>query len=159
MEDIEKILKNQEKAMSKVLGVGSFSKKLKTSKSQRKPINKNLRDNVWLKYIGNKPEAKCYCCKIRPIHITHFDVGHNKAVSKGGYNNIENLRPICSPCNKGMGTKSIEWYRKKYYTKPSDKPKVIKKKPVSKKLRPTPNPESNNPIFPSFQEPKIDFKF
>lgn len=95
--------------------------------SSRKAIGKPLRDQVWLKYIGNKAQGKCYCCKIRTIHITDFQVGHNKAVAKGGSNNIANLRPICGPCNRAMRTKSIEWYRKKYFAKPSANRKIIKK--------------------------------
>lgn len=85
-------------------------------KPKRKPINKNLRDSVWLKYMGNKAEGKCYCCQIRTIHITDFQVGHNKAVAKGGNNDISNLRPICGPCNRGMGTMSIEKYKNKYFS-------------------------------------------
>lgn len=92
----------------------------------RKPLGKPLRDQVWLKYMGNKAQGKCYCCRIRMIHVTDFHVGHNKAVAKGGKNNISNLRPICGPCNRGMGTKSVEWYRKKYFSK------GIKKKPTKK---------------------------
>ena len=102
----------------------------------RKPIGKSLRDQVWLKYMGNKAQGKCYCCKIRPIHMTDFQVGHNKAVAKGGKNNISNLRPICGPCNRGMRTKSIEWYRKKYFAK-------TKSKKGSKKIR------KNKPRIPS----------
>jgi len=126
--------KRIEKALGRGFDFGYGGK----SPPTRKPINKNLRDNVWLKYMGKKAEGKCYCCRIRPIHITHFDVGHNKAVSKGGYNNIENLRPICGPCNKGMRTKSIEWYRAKYYAKPrTPKPKKPKSK---RRKRTTQNP-------------------
>ncbi len=88
----------------------------KIKQTARKKINKDLREKVWLKYMKNKVLGKCYCCKIKPIHFTDFEVGHNKAVSKGGSNNINNLRPICRSCNKGMGTKTIEWYRNKYYS-------------------------------------------
>ena len=76
--------------------------------------------------MGNKAQGKCYCCKIRTIHITDFQVGHNKAVSKGGKNHISNLRPICGPCNRSMGTRSIEWYREEYFAKGG------KKKPTKK---------------------------
>ena len=104
-----------------------------TQKKPRRQIDKNTRDAVWLKYIGNKVEGKCYCCKIRTIHITNFQVGHNKAVAKGGKDNINNLRPICGPCNRGMGTMSIEQYRKKYFAKPTKKKTGAKKKTTKKK--------------------------
>lgn len=93
---------------------------------KRRQIDKNTRDAVWIKYMGNKAEGKCYCCKIRTIHITDFQVGHNKAVARGGSDNISNLRPICGPCNRGMGTMSIEKYREKYFT---NKSSMSKKEP------------------------------
>ena len=96
--------------------------------NKRKPISKGLRDIVWLKYMGNKMQGKCYCCKIKPIHNMDFQVGHNKSVYCGGTNHINNLRPICRSCNNAMGIKSIEWYKNKYYGKPTKKSKPIKKK-------------------------------
>ena len=111
----------------------------KPSGGRRKPIGKPLRDQVWLKYMGNKAQGKCYCCKIRTIHITDFHVGHNRAVAKSGKNNIFNLRPICGPCNRGMGTKSIEWYRKKFFSK-GGKKKPTKKSRTRKGPRKPANP-------------------
>jgi hypothetical protein len=74
-----------------------------------------VKDTVWSKYIGaNKAEGKCYVCG-RIIHITEFDLGHNKAVSRGGGNNISNLRPICRTCNSSMGTTSIETFKARHF--------------------------------------------
>lgn len=100
-------------------------------------ISKSLRDQVWMKYMGNKAQGKCYCCRIRPIHYTDFQVGHNKARAKGGKNNISNLRPICGPCNRGMRIMSIEQYRKKHFTKPT-KSKRSSKKGATKRKTATP---------------------
>ena len=84
-------------------------------KKARRKIPKTLKDMVWTKYVGmNKAEGKCYVCK-RTIHITEFEVGHNKAVAKGGSNQLTNLRPICRKCNSSMGTMSIEVFKKKYF--------------------------------------------
>ena len=67
-------------------------------------------------YIGaTKRVGKCYCCEWRPITYTDFEVGHNKAVAKGGKDNISNLRPICRQCNRSMRTMSIEQYKKKFH--------------------------------------------
>jgi hypothetical protein len=106
-----------------------------SGKPKRKPIGKSLRHQVWLKYMHNKAEGKCYCCRIRSIHVTDFQVGHNKAVAKGGKDHISNLRPICGVCNRGMGTKSVEWYRKKYFAKPKTKKKTTKKKTTKRRPR------------------------
>lgn len=101
---------------------------------KRRPIDKNTRDAVWLKYMGNKVEGKCYCCKIRTIHVMDFQVGHNKAVAKGGSDNVSNLRPICSSCNRGMGTMPIEKYREKYFM---SQPNMSKKGPKTSETKVT----------------------
>ena len=117
-----------------------------SSEKKRRPIDKNTRNAVWFKYMGKKSEGKCYCCRIRTIHITDFQVGHNKAVAKGGRDNISNLRPICGPCNSGMGTMSIEQYRKKYYAKPSkQKKKTTRKKRVKRRTNIFGLPVSRSP--------------
>ncbi|MEK6905954.1 MAG: HNH endonuclease [Nanoarchaeota archaeon] len=107
----------------------------KAPNKNRKPIGKSLRDQVWLKYMGNKAQGKCYCCKIRTMHITDFQVGHNKSVAKGGKNHISNLRPICRTCNLGMRTKSIERYKKEYFSKSTKKKKIRTSKTKESKIK------------------------
>jgi len=84
-------------------------------------VPKAVKDATWKKYMSNKNEGKCYCCGIETISVFNFEIGHNKARSKGGGNQIENLRPICKTCNTSMGTQSIESFRKKHFT--SNRPK------------------------------------
>jgi 5-methylcytosine-specific restriction endonuclease McrA len=110
-------------------------------KPKRKRIPKAVREQVWNKYVGaTKRVGKCYCCRWRPITDSEFEVGHNKAVAKDGKDNINNLRPICRPCNSSMGTMSIEQYRKKYHAKPKEKVKRTKSKPKRKvEKKKTPN--------------------
>ncbi len=133
-------------------GIVSLSERFGHHPIKRKPIDKSTRDAVWIKYLGNKVEGKCYCCKIRTIHFTDFQVGHNKAVAKGGDNNISNLRPICGPCNRGMGTMSIEQYRKKYYGKKTQK----SKKKIVRKRNVKTNPREAFG-FPDMRIPKMRF--
>lgn len=77
-------------------------KKQKRPKKQNIP--KALREQVWINYIGEKFDSKCYVtwCNNR-ITCFGFDCGHNIPESKGGQTNIENLRPICRNCNLSMG--------------------------------------------------------
>ena len=70
---------------------------------------------------------------MRSIHFTDFQVGHNKAVAKGGKDNISNLRPICGPCNRGMKTMSIEAYRKKHFAKPASRKKKSSRRKATKR--------------------------
>ena len=44
-----------------------------------------------------------------------FDCGHMTAVANGGSNDISNLKPICSSCNKSMGTKNMDDFKKEFY--------------------------------------------
>jgi 5-methylcytosine-specific restriction endonuclease McrA len=83
--------------------------------NKRRQIDKSTRLNVWRKYIGNKFEDKCFCCKSRFIYFDDFEVGHKIPVSRGGDDNIDNLRPICRPCNLGMGDMPMDDYIKDYY--------------------------------------------
>jgi 5-methylcytosine-specific restriction endonuclease McrA len=70
----------------------------------KKKIPKALKEQVWLKYNGNKFNGVCavrWCTNI--ITPFTFETGHNIPESKGGATDIGNLRPICSKCNKSMG--------------------------------------------------------
>jgi hypothetical protein len=69
-------------------------------------ISKSLRVLVWTTYIGEgEGSFICVCgSKITPLS---FEVGHVQASSKKGTNDISNLRPICSICNKSMGTTNM----------------------------------------------------
>ena len=85
--------------ISKYLGLINSS----TSKNKkRKSIPKGVRDNLWIKYFTDKITGNCYVCS-KEINFTNFEAGHVIASSKGGSDNIDNLVPICSACNKSMG--------------------------------------------------------
>jgi hypothetical protein len=101
-------------------------------------IPKAVKDATWKKYMGYKTEGKCYCCKMETINVFNFEVGHNKARSKSGSDDIENLRPICKGCNTSMRTQSIENFRAKHFASTSNlmpavnKSTTIKKEPLTK---------------------------
>jgi len=120
--------------IGKALFSGNTSFLGEEKKPKRKPVSKAIREQVWETYIGRtKRVGKCYCCEWRPITESDFELGHNKAYAKGGKDNVSNLRPICKQCNRSMGTKSIESYKKKYYGKPTKIKKKPKAKPKKKK--------------------------
>ena len=94
----------------------------KTARTRRK-IPASVKQAVWAKYIGmSRAEGKCYVCK-RTIHITDFELGHNRAISKGGSDKITNLRPICKSCNTAMGSMAIETYKQRYFSRAKKKVK------------------------------------
>jgi 5-methylcytosine-specific restriction endonuclease McrA len=60
--------------------------------------------------------GKCYCCGLTEITPFNFEAGHVLAESQGGIITLENLRPICSPCNRSMGIRNMKNYAKLYYS-------------------------------------------
>ena len=71
---------------------------------KRKSIPKAVKESVWKKYISNTElEGMCFVGCGNEIQINNFEIGHVIAVANGK-NTICNLRPICSLCNKSMGT-------------------------------------------------------
>jgi hypothetical protein len=67
-------------------------------------IPKALREQVWLKSMGERFHGKCKVtwCKNR-INAFDFQCGHNIPESKGGKTTLDNLLPICGRCNISMG--------------------------------------------------------
>ena len=74
-------------------------------------LGRGIRDQVWNEYIGvDKGTEKCFCCNIHTISQQNFETGHIISKKNGGCNNLINLLPICSKCNKSMGTNAMFQY-------------------------------------------------
>ena len=85
-------------------------------KYKRKSIPKAVKDKVWNTYIGKSCGiGKCYCCDTI-IDSKNFDCGHVVAAAHGGKNVTENLRPVCSTCNKSMGTQNMDEFKRIYFS-------------------------------------------
>lgn len=95
---------------------GEEIKKVKKRSTKRR-IPPVKRKNVWETYMGDVMNAKCYCCGIVEISAMNFECGHIIPESKGGNEDIDNLRPVCSSCNKSMGTQNMEDYIELNYNK------------------------------------------
>jgi len=96
---------------------------IRLSMTRKMHIPKKLRQQCWENVCGKVYSHKCYVswCTTE-IDVWSFEVGHNVAEAKGGTLDLDNLFPICSLCNKSMGTTSIEDWSKlrkkkhKWYT-------------------------------------------
>ena len=72
-------------------------------------IPSTLRHEVWKKYISDVyRKGKCFCCRSSIIEESNFECGHIISRKNGGPINLDNLRPICSQCNKSMGTRQMD---------------------------------------------------
>lgn len=71
-------------------------------------ISKVLKNIVWDKFIGVQCGfAACYLQCGNNIRQSHFECGHVISRNHNGPNICDNLRPICSNCNKSMGSKNM----------------------------------------------------
>ena len=87
-------------------------KRGKKSVQKKETIPKAIKEQTWIKYVGEVFKAKCHVswCK-NEMNVYDFHTGHNIPESKGGTLDISNLRPICARCNLSMGAKYTitEW--------------------------------------------------
>lgn len=91
--------------------------KKKQTKNKKKSIPKTIKNNIWNTYIGReKGIGECYCC-FSEIDSKHFECGHVISESEGGEISVENLRPVCSLCNKSMGSTDMNLFKKSLKTK------------------------------------------
>lgn len=84
-------------------------------------IPRSLKNVVWTTYCGEVYNYKCtvtWCTTV--LTPFNFEAGHNVPESRGGLTNVDNLRPICSMCNKSMGNRyTIDEYSLLYEHSPS----------------------------------------
>lgn len=71
---------------------------------------------LWKNYYGNCAETKCYVCNINDISLLNCHAGHIIARALGGKTTMDNIIPICAPCNLDMGTTNLYDYKNKNYT-------------------------------------------
>ena len=94
---------------------GKKIKSIKITKS-KKSIPKKVKNDAWDRYIGLEYGiAPCIVCRNTQINSKNFDAGHIISENNGGMINIDNILPICSPCNRSMGTKNMDDYIKENY--------------------------------------------
>ena len=86
---------------------------------KKQKIPATLRNSIWNNFIGSETKTgNCFCCNTETISVANFECGHILSEKDGGLLTLENLRPICSLCNKSMGIQNMEIFMNKYgYTK------------------------------------------
>jgi hypothetical protein len=83
----------------------------KMNRNSKKKIPKKVKNDSWDKYIGSSiGETSCIVCRHTKINSKCFDAGHIISEKNGGVINIDNILPICSGCNKSMGTTNMDEY-------------------------------------------------
>jgi len=85
----------------------------KTFKLPKNNLTKRHYQFVWNRDIGNSKSGKCYVCR-RVVTDDNFECGHIISVSNNGSNHVNNLRAVCLPCNRAMGTQNLEDFKKDF---------------------------------------------
>ena len=78
-----------------------------------KLINKKsskIRDEISLKKFRDTPKKKCPICMKHDIEKTNYHAGHIISRHNGGLYHINNMIPICQPCNLSMGSHDLDIY-------------------------------------------------
>jgi len=88
---------------------------IQTQKYCKKNIPQAVRRAVWNHYLSEDiGKADCYVgCKTKITQL-NFECGHVEAERNGGKTTIDNLRPICSNCNRSMGTTNMHEFMKTF---------------------------------------------
>lgn len=75
---------------------------------KRKATPAPIKRQVWEKYISTElRKGKCFCCKTKDIMESDKECGHIISDKNKGKPELDNLRPICSQCNKSMGSDNM----------------------------------------------------
>ena len=88
-----------------------------TCKSKNKSLPKAVRLALWNNTFGERQGVGTCCCCGRELTQQSFEAGHVQAASQGGSDTLDNLRPICGPCNRSMGNMNMNAYMTKYTAK------------------------------------------
>ena len=82
-------------------------------------LGAQTRHKCWRAWYSTIPESEkspegdvlCPCCETNPISQGCFETGHIKSFKNGGSDELYNLRPVCSACNKSMGIMNMDEYK------------------------------------------------
>jgi hypothetical protein len=83
-------------------------------------ITQAMRRALWMRDFGERRAVgDCAVCGTEILYM-NFDVGHVRAVARGGSTEMGNLAAICRPCNLGMGTANLHDFRATHYATARD---------------------------------------
>ena len=104
--------------------------------NKRRSIPKIIKDNLWNKTFTEKSGlGQCFVCKGK-ITSRSFDCGHVISVANGGTDQLDNLQPVCSTCNKSMGTQNMIEFKQQYFKEKT--PKLMNTQTIDQTGRHTP---------------------
>jgi hypothetical protein len=80
---------------------------------KRKKFSKAVGTKLWDITFGlDVGITKCPCCQNNMINQRNFEIGHIVSLRKGGSNDLKNLIPLCTECNRSMATTNFHVFKK-----------------------------------------------
>ena len=74
----------------------------------KEPINKAVKNCLWINFFKDSRVGICQCCLREPITMNNFHAGHVIAEKNGGRTALDNLKPTCALCNLSMRTQNMD---------------------------------------------------
>ncbi len=116
-EIIEEEIIEEEKNIEEIIEEGT--KKLEEKNNKKKYVKKKipslLRRTVWNKNIGVEVgKSECFIGCGLMITKDNYECGHIISEKEGGISRLDNLLPICSNCNKSIGSRNMIEFCDKY---------------------------------------------
>lgn len=87
------------------------------------PFPPRVKLEVWKRDNGDCLSGLCFVCN-RHLEFVEAEIGHIKARANGGSDDLNNLKAICSSCNRSMGTQDMFVYKKKYFSAGSSRSSI-----------------------------------
>jgi len=85
-------------------------------RKRKTPIPRKVKNDSWDIYVGKEcGEAYCLVCDMTKINSKNFQAGHIVSEKHGGKVSIDNILPVCGPCNQSMGPLNMREYVMKNY--------------------------------------------
>lgn len=84
-------------------------------KEKRAGIPKGIKNKTWENEFGDDGNGNCFVCDSK-MTKNKFECGHIISDALGGKMEVENMKPICFDCNRGMGPRNLIEYKEQYYS-------------------------------------------
>lgn len=84
------------------------NKDIRCELKKKTKIPKYIKDQVWYRHNRKQFDVPCPICKNAIMTPFNFEAGHIISEYNGGKAVLDNLIPLCSRCNKSIGTKNIK---------------------------------------------------
>ena len=111
---VEPKLEMEDKVEPKLEMEDKVEPKKRIGRTKKERIPATVRNIVWVTHFNESKKGRCWLCKVEDISSANFECGHVVSEKNGGKPTIDNLKPICSFCNKSVGTMNMEDFKKKY---------------------------------------------